>query len=221
MSSPKSTARRAPLSRDSVLRVALRLADKKGIQALTMRDLGHALGVEGMALYRHFANKDEILDGILDVVLDETGMPSSTADWLEDVRRSAISVHRALERHPWAAELVLDPSRIRPARLRYAEALFGRLEEAGFSDEATYHAYHVLEGYVYGFSMWLAAHSFTTAESAAAADRVREMILTGEFPHFAKHLTQHQAEGPHREVSSFEVGLDLVLNGLEKTRRSS
>jgi AcrR family transcriptional regulator len=186
-----------------------------------MRDLGHALGVEAMALYRHFANKDEILDGILDVVLDETDMPSGTGNWREDVRQGAISVHRALERHPWTAELLLDPSRMRPARLRYAEALFVRLEEAGFSDEATYHAYHVLEGYVYGFSMWLAAHSFATAESAAAADRVREMILTGEFPHFAKHLKQHRDEGPHREVSAFEVGLDLVLDGLEKTRRNS
>ena len=186
-----------------------------------MRDLGGALGVEAMALYRHFANKDEILNGILDVVLNETEMPSGTGDWLEGVRRSAISVHRALERHPWAVELMMDPSRIRPARLRYAEALFAWLEEAGFSDEATYHAYHVLEGYVYGFSLWLAAHSFTTAESAAAAGRVREMILSGEFPHFAKHLTQHRAEGPHREVSAFEVGLDLVLDGLGKMRRNS
>lgn len=186
-----------------------------------MRDLGRALGVEAMALYRHFANKDEILDGILDIVLDETEMPSGTENWVEGVRRSAISVHHALERHPWAVDLLMDPSRIRPARLRYAEALFARLDEAGFSDEATYHAYHVLEGYVYGFSLWLAAHSFTTAESAAAAARVREMILSGEFPYFAKHLKQHQAEGPHREASAFEVGLDLVLDGLENIRGSS
>jgi AcrR family transcriptional regulator len=210
-----------PLSRDRVLRVALRLADKKGFHSLTMRDIGRALGVEAMALYRHFANKDEILNGILDVVLNETEMPSGTGDWLEAVRRSAISVHRALERHPWAVELLMDPSRIRPARLRYAEALFARLEEAGFSDDATYHAYHVLEGYVYGFSLWLAAHSFTTAESAGAAARVREIILSGEFPHFAKHVKQHRAEGPHREVSAFEIGLDLVLDGLEKIRGSS
>jgi AcrR family transcriptional regulator len=186
-----------------------------------MRDLGGALGVEAMALYRHFANKDEILNGILDVVLDETEMPVATDEWLKGVRRSAISVHRALERHPWAVELLMDPSRIRPARLRYAEALLARLEQAGFSEEAAYHAYHVLEGYVYGFSLWLAAHAFTTAESAAARARVREMILSGEFPHFAKHVQQHRAEGPHRGVDAFEVGLDLVLEGLEKMRRSS
>jgi AcrR family transcriptional regulator len=216
LSRAKTTTKRERLSRARILEVALCVVDEKGVHALKMRELGRTLGVEGMALYRHFSNKDEILDAMLDSVLAETVTSAGPGDWLEAVRRSAISVHRALERHPWAIELLMDPTRIRPARLEHIEALLARLEEAGFSHEETYHAYHLLDAYVYGFSLWLAGHSFTTARTLAAVERVREMITFADYPHLAKHHEQHHIEGRHREVSAFEIGLDLIMEGLAK-----
>src|SRR2546423_10331102 len=113
------TEPRLPLSRDRILHAALALADEGGIESLTMRKLGQALGFEAMSLYNHVANKDDLLDGILDLVLDETAPPSPDETWDAAVRTSAISVHDAFRRHPWAVSLLLSPSHIRPGRLRY------------------------------------------------------------------------------------------------------
>src|SRR5437764_9934588 len=112
-----ATEARIPLSRDRVLRAALDLADGSGVEALTMRRLGDELGFEAMSLYRHVANKDEVLDGILDLVLGETTPPSSDESWAAAIRSSAVSVRDALDRHPWATRLLMTPQRIRPARL--------------------------------------------------------------------------------------------------------
>src|SRR3954468_18628171 len=133
------TQPRVPLSRDRILRAALELADEGGIESLTMRKLGEALGFEAMSLYNHVANKDDVLDGILDLVLAETEPPSPSGEWDAAVRGSAISVHQALVRHPWACTLMMAPGRIRPTRLRYRDLLLGRLREAGFSADTTYH----------------------------------------------------------------------------------
>src|SRR5262245_47983850 len=119
-------AARAPLTRERILRTALELADAQAIGSLTMRDLGHALGFEAMALYRHVANKDEILDGILDMVLSEIEAPAPSGDWEESIRRSAISVHDVLTRHTWAATLMTTPQRLRPPWLDFMEALLAR-----------------------------------------------------------------------------------------------
>ena len=109
--------KRTPLNRDRILASALALADEHGVDAVTMRRLGDELGYEAMSLYRHVANKDDLLDGMLDVVLAETELPSSVGPWDEAVRRSAISVHQALGRHPWAIRLLMTPQHIRPARI--------------------------------------------------------------------------------------------------------
>src|SRR5262249_55553336 len=134
---------KARLSRDRILVAALRLVDQSGFEALSMRKLGQSLGYEAMSLYNHVANKDDVIDGILDLVLAETEEPLD-GTWDEAIRRSALSVHGALRRHPWACELLLAGRRLRPGRLRYMDALLGRLREAGFSADTTYHAYHVL-----------------------------------------------------------------------------
>src|SRR2546423_5937392 len=139
----KRTEPRLPLSRDRILHAALELADEHGIESLTMRKLGQALGFEAMSLYNHVANKDDVLDGLLDLVLAESEPPSPAGDWATAVRASAISIHEALRRHPWSCTLLMSPGRIRPARLRYMDLLLGRLREAGFSAEATHSAYHV------------------------------------------------------------------------------
>src|SRR5881628_2286198 len=142
---------RLPLSRDRIMEAALALADTEGVDALTMRRLGQELGFEAMSLYNYVANKDEVLDGILDLVLSESDLPATTGDWAAAIRDSAISVHDAIRRHPWACTLLMSPPRIRPARLKYMDSLLGRLREAGLSADTTYHAYHVLDGHIFGF----------------------------------------------------------------------
>src|SRR6266851_179181 len=134
-----TTEPRLPLSRDRILQAALGLVDEGGIESLTMRKLGEALGFEAMSLYNHVANKDDVLDGILDLVLAEGELPSPAGDWDTAIRRSAISVHDALRRPPWACTLLMSPGHVRPARLRYIDSLLGRLRAAGFSAETTHH----------------------------------------------------------------------------------
>jgi AcrR family transcriptional regulator len=207
---------RLPLSRDRILEAALALVDEHGIEALTMRKLGQALGFEAMSLYNHVQNKDDLVDGILDLVLAEGASPAETGGWDAAVRASAVSVHQALRRHPWASTLVMSPGHIRPARLRYMDALLGRLRQAGFSAETTYHAYHVLDAHIFGFSMWQASHSYTPAEESDIVGMFERMIPADEYPYLHEHGLQHLTEGPVHEVSAFELGLDLILDGLRK-----
>src|SRR4051812_22644839 len=212
---------RLSLSRDRILKAALTLADENSIESLTMRKLGQRLGFEAMSLYNHVENKDDLLDGILDLVLAETEPPSVEAEWNAAIRTSAISVHEALRRHPWSSPLLMDPARIRPARLRYMDLLLGRLREAGFSAETTYVAYHVLDGHIFGFSMWETSHTYSAEEVSTFAEKFAETITPEAYPHLHEHGEQHLNEGPHRAVGAFEFGLDLILAGLEKNRERS
>jgi AcrR family transcriptional regulator len=216
-----ATEARLPLSRDRILQTALGLVDEGGLDSLSMRKLGQALGFEAMSLYNHVANKDDLIDGILDLVLAEGEPPSSSGSWDAAVRESAISVHAALRRHPWAPPVVMAPGRIRPARLRYMDSLLGRLREAGFSAETTYHAYHVLDGHIFGFSLWEASHTFIEQDEAEMAEAFDRVISPEEYPYLREHGEQHFAEGPHHDVSAFELGLDLILDGLRRIRAQS
>jgi AcrR family transcriptional regulator len=209
--------RREPLSRERILEAAVRLADEGGIEAVSMRKLGRALGVEAMSLYNHVANKDDLLDGIVDRVLSEFELPSES-DWSEALRRTAISAHEALLRHPWACTLIM--SRFRPGRIRYIEWILGRLREAGFSAEITYHAYHTLDSHILGFTLWELGHSVDSEElEQAVATFLRESIH--EYPHLAEHMQQHLSDSRRDEEGEFEFGLRLILEGLEKTRLAS
>jgi AcrR family transcriptional regulator len=210
------TEPRLPLSRDRILRAALELVDDGGIDSLTMRKLGKALGFEAMSLYNHVANKDDVIDGILDLVLAQGELPSPSGNWDRAVRASAVSVHAALRRHPWASAVVMAPGRLRPARLRYMDSLLGRIREAGFSAETTYHAYHVLDGHIFGFSLWEASHSYSDADASEMMAAFERTITADEYPYLREHGEQHFAEGPHHDVSAFEFGLDLILDGLKK-----
>src|SRR5215471_5911538 len=145
------TTRRRPLSRERILAAALELVDEQGIEALSMRKLGQALGgYEAMSLYNHVANKDDLLNGILDLVLAEMDPPAPDGG-LPSIRAAALSAHEALRRHPWAAGLLMAPARVRPGRLAFMDALLGALRTAGFSAETTYHAYHVIDAHIIGF----------------------------------------------------------------------
>jgi len=207
---------RLPLSRDRILRAALHLADEGGIESLSMRKLGQALGFEAMSLYNHVANKDDVIDGLLDLVLAETEPPSATEDWDAAVRASAISVHDALRRHPWSCALMMSPGRIRPARLGYMDALLGRLRQAGFSADTTYHAYHALDGHIFGFSLWQTGHSVDASQIADMAAAVERFVPADEYPYLHEHARQHLTDGPHQQLSAFAFALDLILDGLRK-----
>jgi AcrR family transcriptional regulator len=180
-----------------------------------MRRLGEELGFEAMSLYRHVANKHDLLDGMLDLVLAEWQLPDAQGDWTTAIRTSALSVHDALRRHRWAARLLMTGDHIRPTRLRYMERLLARLGDAGFDAETTYHVYHLLDGYIFGFSLWEIAYT-TIPLDGEVVSKLMQTIPWDEYPQLAQHRDQHMSDGPYREVSAFEIGLDLMLDGLKK-----
>jgi AcrR family transcriptional regulator len=216
------TESRLPLTRDRILRAALELADEGGIEAVTMRKLGQTLGFEAMSLYNHVANKDDLLVGLLDLVLAEADAPSPDDDWVTAIRTIASSVHKALRQHRWAAALFMSAAHVTPARLRYMDSLLGRLREAGFPPDTTYHAYHVLDGHIFGFSQWENSHAeAATKMPPEVMASFMELIPEAEYPYLYEHGRQHTTEGPHRAVSAFEFGLDLILDGLQKIHAGS
>jgi AcrR family transcriptional regulator len=203
---------RLPLSRDRILETALALADESGVEAVTMRKLADRLGFEAMSLYRHVANKDDLLGGMLDDVVAEWEL-GRAGEWQPAIRAIAVSVHASLRRHPWAAPLLLSVSHgARAGRLEYMDALLRRLREAGFDAETTYHAYHVLDGHIFGFSIWEISHMQAPADPDALLERLQPLLA--RLPDLRAHADAHLADGPHREVSAFEFGLDLILDGL-------
>jgi AcrR family transcriptional regulator len=212
-----ATTRRRPLSRERILAAALELVDEQGIDALSMRKLGQALGYEAMSLYNHVANKDDLLDGILDLVLAEME-PPDPAGGMAAIRNSSISAHEALTRHPWAAALLMSPARIRPARLHFMNALLSALREAGFSAEITYTAYHVLDAHIIGFSLWASTHGSIPADIGDIRPFLDRVLPAETYPHLHEHGMQHLEDGPHHEVPTFEYALDLLLDGLERSR---
>jgi AcrR family transcriptional regulator len=218
---PSGSEPRLSLSRGRILQAAVSLADQSGIEALTMRRLGKELGFEAMALYNYVRNKDDLLAGALDRVLDECEQPALDVPWEEAVRRSAVSVNLALRRHPWACTLLMRSSGMRPARLALMDSLLGRLRGAGFPAESTYDAYHVLDGHIFGFSLWQISHSYSPEEYAGMAASFGQVITPQDYPHLHEHATQHLSDEAPDEADSFGVGLDLILDGLSRTVRTS
>ena len=206
---------RPPLSRDLVLRTAMALADRDGLDALSMRRLATELGVEAMSLYYHVRNKDGILAGIADLALNEVEPPTGSDDWKADVRRSAISYHETLLRHPWITR-VPGSSEASVAQLRYMDALLRRLREAGLAADLTHHAYHALDSHIVGSALWLARIP-PKAELDAMAKDVLARIPADVYPDLVLHIEQHLS-GAARGLKFFEFGLDLLLEGIERRR---
>ncbi len=214
---------RAPLTRERVLEAAIRLADGGGFESLTMRKLGRELGVEAMSLYNHVANKDEIRDGIVEIVMEEIEVPERSADWKAAIRASAISAHEVLLGHPWACSLMMQTTTVSPARLQWMEGVLGSLRTGGFSAELTHHAYHVLDSHITGFTLWQVNFPFeTAAELAELAERFLRELPRDEYPYLAEHIEYHieEARSPDDGTGEgeFEFGLDLILDGLERLR---
>lgn len=213
---------RTPLSRQRVIEAALALADEGGVEALTMRKLADQLGVRAMSLYNHVANKDDLLDALVDAAMSEIAVPSADADWRAQVREIAVSAHETLLRHAWVVGLGAR-QRPGPGLLRYGDSLLGCFRNAGFSKELTYHAYHVIEGYILGYTTQVLnyrAVDMTEVEDILA--RFRRGDFAAAYPNFTEHALQHMEPSPEQEnVDGYELGLDLILDGLERLRRKS
>ena len=211
---------RAPLSRERVMRAAVALADSSGIDSLSMRKLGHDLGVEAMSLYNHVANKDDILDGIVDLVFSEIALPSGEADWKPAMRKRAISAHEALLRHPWAPSLMQSRTRPGPATLRHHDSVLGSLRNAGFTLVMAAHAVSAIDGYVYGFALQQINLPPQSREQVAEVGENILRQLAGEYPHLAEMITEHAMKPGYDYGEEFEFGLDLILDGLERLRQT-
>jgi AcrR family transcriptional regulator len=207
---------RKPLSKERVLRAALALADAEGIEALSMRRLARELGVEAMSLYNHVANKDEILDGIIDLVAGEFDLPSDAGGWKPAMRGHLTSARDVLLRHRWATALWMRQGG-GTARLRNGDWMLRTLREAGFSKDLMYHAFHILESYVQGYTLQQLNFPYKGEQLADMAASFLQQLPADEYPDLVEHIQQHLE--PHEEgPGGFEMGLDLILDGLERGR---
>jgi AcrR family transcriptional regulator len=212
---PRSAIDRQPLSRDRVLRAALGLADEAGIDNLTMRKLGQRLAVEAMSLYNHVRNKDDLLDGLIDLVFAEVPLPPADGGWKDAMRQRGVALREALSRHRWAIGLM--ESRTSPGRatLRHHDAVLGCLFAAGFSMELAAHAYAALDSYIYGFALQERGLPMEgPAETATLAEKMLAQFPADLFPHLATFTAGHVLTPGYDFAAEFEFGLDLILDGL-------
>ena len=212
---------RVPLNRERVLLAAIALADEAGIESLSMRKLGQKLGVEAMSLYNHVANKDDIEDGIVEIVLGEIELPSDGADWKAALRQTAISSHEVFVRHRWACGRLMRRPKVSPARMRWMEAVLKALREAGFSADLTHHAYHALDSHITGFTLWQVSMPFSSREEMVdLAEGFLSEIPADVYPYVIEHAEQHLAPSSPDGKTEFEFGLELILDGLERLRET-
>jgi AcrR family transcriptional regulator len=215
---------RAPLSKQRVLRAAVALADQGGVEAISMRRLAQELGVVPMALYKHVANKDELLDGMVDVVVGEIDPPPGGADWKAAIRHRVLSARRALLRHRWASRVIETRTNPTPTVLAYMDSMIGILRAGGFSVDLTHHAMHAMGSRLLGFTQELFDDS---AGAAAEPQAVTPPEAAERYP----HITEMVMAIAHDQDSvvglgcddqfEFEFALDLMLDGLERLRDTS
>jgi AcrR family transcriptional regulator len=208
--------RPARLSRDQVLRAALSLADAEGIGAVTMQRVARALGAEPMSLYRHIRNKDDLLDGLVDLVYAEITLPHPEEPWRSATRRRAISAREALLRHSWAVSLMESRTHPGPANLAHHDATVGNLFAAGFSGPMAVHAYNLVDSFVYGFALQEHQLPFeSTQDLAELAPEMLQAFPEGQYPHLERVATELVGAG-FRYGDEFEWGLELILDGIER-----
>src|SRR5688572_643846 len=218
----KPTQRSLPLTRERVLEAALNLADQGGLEGLSMRKLGQALGVEAMALYYHFANKERVLDGIVDLVFGEIDLPRVGEDWKVAMRRRAISVRDALLRHRWAIGLMESRTNPGPANLRHHDAVIGNLRAAGFDMAMVATAYSLMDAYIYGFALTKMNLPFEdTSDIVELSESMLAPFAPGEYQNLADFITEHAMKPDYDFAKEFEPGLDVVLDGLERMREAA
>ena len=229
----RSTRPRSPrghLSKERVFRAAVDLADREGLESLTMRKLADELGAGAMSLYHYVANKERLLDEMIDIVFSEIELPSTDVDWKTAMRRRAISTREVLNRHRWAVGLMESRKSPGPASIRLHNAVLGCLREGGFPIEMTIQAYSVQDAYIYGFALQEKNLPFENAEESAAvaeeqarqfaelAQEQQAAALAEQFPYLAEVVAGHVAKVGYDFTVAFEYGLDLILDALEQRR---
>ena len=209
----ESTPERAPLSRERVLDRAMAIADAGGIGSLTIRSLAQELGVKPMSVYHYVANKDEIIDGIVDRVYGEMELPSAEGDWRAEMHRRCTSAREVLGRHPWAIPLLQSRTAPGPATLHHHEAVIACLRGSGLSLEMTAHALALIDSYVFGFALSEAALPIHGPESVPEiAEAIMQRFATGAYPHLLEFSTEHVMKPGYDFGEEFEFGLGVVLD---------
>ena len=215
---------REPLSRARILSTAMALADEGGVESLSMRKIALELGVVPMALYKHVANKDELLDGLVDVVVGEIDPPLPDADWKTTIRERVLSARRALLRHPWASQVIESRTDPTPAVIEYMDSMIGIFRGGGFSIDVTHHAMHAMGSRLLGFSQELFED---TADDDPEAQAMMLQWMADRYP----HITEMVEAISHDDASvvgsgcddqfEFEFALDLMLDGLDRLRTTT
>ena len=204
-----------------MLRAAVALVQRDGIESLSMRKLADEVGAGAMSLYHHVPNKEQLLDGMIDIVFSEIEPPPTDVDWKTAMRKRAVSTREALARHRWAVGLMEGRTSHGPANLRLHDAVLGCLREAGFSLEMTVHAYSVLDAYIYGFALQETDMSSETADDFAA-EAQRQMheyeAVLADYPHVVEVVGGYVAKAGYDYATEYLFGLDLILDGLDRLR---
>ena len=208
---------RARLNRERVLAVAIDLADRVGLDSLTMRRLGEELGVEAMSIYSHVANKEDLLNAMVDAIFAEIELPSHSDDWKTAMRKRSVSFRNALSRHPWATSLKDSGTNPGPATLRHLDRTLGTLRNGGFSLAMTAHSISAIDSYVYGFAMQEKSLPFKTEEETAIMAQIMlAQLATAEYPYLAELTAKHVLQPGYNYANEFEFGLDLMLDALAR-----
>jgi AcrR family transcriptional regulator len=210
-------AARAPLTRERVLHEAAQLADDGGFEALTMRGLAQRLGVQAMSLYNHIADKADLRDGIVDLVLGEVEAPVPGADWRAQLWRGAVSMYEVFRRHPWASRQMMFTRAVSPGRIRWMEGMLATLRQAGCSPSLAHHFYHAFDAHTTGFALWQANFPFSGPDLAERARQFASQI-GGDYPYLLEHMHEHSSRAEPGAQSEFEFGLEMILDGVERLR---
>jgi AcrR family transcriptional regulator len=215
---------RTPLNRDRVLRAAVALADREGIEAVSMRRLGQELGVEAMSLYNHVARKEDVLDGMVDLIVGEIEPAPEGGDWKVTARNRILSARTVMLRHPWASSVIDSRRQPSPMVMGYMDGMGGIMRRGGFSVDLMHHAFHALGSRVLGFSQEL----FDENGESEAAPEVQALMLR-QMAEAYPNITAIVAQVAHDDASvvgsgcddqfEFEFALDLILDGLEGLRQ--
>ena len=211
------TEERIPLTRERVLTAAVELADREGLEGLSMRKLGQELGVEAMALYRHVRDKDDLLDGVLELIVAQIDKPKPAKTWKTTLRRQVMEARRVMLRHPWARRVLEERGTTGPTILTYIERILAILHDGGFSLDLAHHTMHVLGSRIFGFSQDLLEDS--SDEPSGAADPIMAGAMAVQFPRITELATSVSHEGVLGACDDdieFAFGLDLILDGLER-----
>lgn len=218
----RQVASDAGLSKQRVVLEAIRLADREGVDGLSMRRLAGALGAGAMSLYHYVASKEELLDAMIDTIYEEIELPPEGTDWQSAIRLRAVSARQVLVRHPWAIGLLESRTSPGPANLRHHEAVIACLRKAGFSILMATHANWLLDSYVFGFALQEANLPFDTADELAdmITDVYLPQLLPDEFPYLNESAAALAIAG-YDPAEEFMFGLDLILAALEPLRTSA